>query len=127
MTVVDSHKEPERERTTALHELVADVALNFGGLSQEIVEIRHQGIKLEEDNDPAPEKAHPNAPATQTIGQWVTPTIFPRREDVKFHNTKGLWREHSWTLIYEMTEISLFRMAFPEKWVRDVLITETNN
>ena len=25
-----------------------------------------------------------------------------------------------------MTELSLFRMAFPEKWVRDVLIPATN-
>ena len=42
------------------------------------------------------------------------------------HNTKGLWRQHSWQKISEITELSLFRMAFPEKWVRNVLIPETN-
>ena len=35
-------------------------------------------------------------------------------------------RQHSWTEISEMTELSLFRMALPEKWVRDVLIPATN-
>ena len=28
--------------------------------------------------------------------------------------------------ISEITELSLFRMAFPEQWVRDILIPETN-
>ena len=42
------------------------------------------------------------------------------------HNTKGVWRQHSWQKISEMTELSLFRMAFPEQWVRDVLIPATN-
>ena len=70
--------------------------------------------------------AQPTAPATQTIGQWVTPTTFPRREDVNCHSTKGVWRQHSWPEIYDITELSIFRMALPEKWVRDVLIPATN-
>ena len=42
------------------------------------------------------------------------------------HNTKGVWRQQSWPKISEMTELSLFRMEFPEQWVRDVLIPESN-
>ena len=45
---------------------------------------------------------------------------------MNFRNTKGVLRLHSWPKIYEMTELSLFRMEFPEQWVRDVLIIETN-
>ena len=96
MIVVAAHQDPERERTTALCELVADVALNIGGISQEIAELRHQGIKLDKKNDPSPDNAHLSAPATQTIGQWVTPTICPRRVDVNCRSTKGVWRQHSW-------------------------------
>ena len=81
---------------------------------------------MEDENYPAPENAQPSAPATQTIGQWVTPTICPRREDVNCRNTKGVWRIHSWPNISEMTELSLFRMTFPEKWVRGVFIPATN-
>ena len=126
MTVVAAHQDPERERTIALRESVADVAPNVGGLSQEISELRHQGIEVDDDNDPEPDNAQPSVPSTQTIGQWVTPTICPRRADVNCHNTKGVWRQHSWPKISEMTEISIFRMEFTEKWVRGVLIPATN-
>ena len=126
MKVVAAHQDPELERTTALRESVADVAPNVGVLLQEVAELRHQGIEVDDDSEPAPENAQPSAPATQTIGQWVTPTICPRRAYVNFHNTKGVWRQHSWQKISEMTELSLFRMKFPEKWVRDVLIPENN-
>ena len=126
MKVVAVHQELERERTMALHESVPDVALNVGGLSQEIAELRHQGIEVDDKNEPAPENAQPNAPVTQTNGQWLKPTIFPRQADVNCHNTKGVWREHSWPKISKMTELSLFTMSFPEKWVKDVLIPATN-
>ena len=118
---------PEREQTTALRESVGHVALNVnGGLSQEIAELCHQGIKVDDDNETAPENAQLSAPATQTIGQWVTSTICPGRADVKCHNTKIVWRLHSWPKHSEMTELSLLRMAFTEQWVRGVLIPATN-
>ena len=54
----------ERERTTALHEFVADVAPNDNGeLSQEISELNHQGIKVDDENEASPENAHPSVPA----------------------------------------------------------------
>ena len=113
MTVVDDHQDPEHERTTAVRESVVDVAPNVGGLSQEIAELRHQGIEVDDENEPAPDNAHPNAPETQTIRQWVIPTICPRREDVNCRNTKGVWKLYSRTKIYEMMELFLFMMVFP--------------
>ena len=73
MIVMVAHQDAERERTTALRESVTDVAPNVGRLSQEIAELRHQGIEVDYENEPDPENAQPNAPATQIIGQWVTP------------------------------------------------------
>ena len=90
-TVVADPQDPERERTTALHESVADVAPNVNGETlQEIAELRHQGIAVDDDNDPALENDQPSVPANQTIGQWATPTIFPMREDLNCRNTKGV-------------------------------------
>ena len=86
-----------------------------GGLSQEIAELRQQGIKVDNNNEPAPDNAHTSAPVTQTIGQWVTPTIFPRREDVNYRNTKSVWRLHSWSKISDVTELSLLREFHPEE------------
>ena len=125
MKFVADNQDPEHEQTTVLCELVAGAAPNVWGLSQEVSELRHQGIEVDDNNEPAPDNAHPNALATQTIGKWVTPTIFPRQEDLNCHSTKGVWREHSWQKNSEMTERSLFRMEFPEKWVRDVFTPAT--
>ena len=80
---------------------------------------------MDEDNEPAPENAQLSMPATQTVGNLVTPTICPRRANVNCRKTKGVWRLHSWPKNSEMTELSLFRMAFPEKWVRGVLVSAT--
>ena len=99
MPVVASHQDPERNRTTALHESVTDVAPNVGGLLQEIAELLHQFIEVDDDNELAPENAWPSTSATRTIGQRITPTICPRRAYVNFHNTKGVWRQHSWQKI----------------------------
>ena len=76
-------QDPDFERTTTLRELLADVALNINrGLPQEIAELRHQGIKVDDNNGPSPKNDHPSAPATHTISQWVTQTILHRRADV---------------------------------------------
>ena len=80
---------------------------------------------MDEDNEPAPENAQLSMPATQTVGNLVTPTICPRRANVNCRKTKGVWRLHSWPKNSEMTELSLFRMAFPEERVTDILIPET--
>ena len=75
-TVAAASQEPERDKTTALHELVADVAPNVNrGLFQDIAELRYQDIEVDNENEPASENTQSSAPATQTIGQWVTPTI----------------------------------------------------
>ena len=64
-TVVADPQYPERERTTALRESVADVAPNVNGRpSQEISELHHQGIEVNDENEPARENAQPSAPAT---------------------------------------------------------------
>ena len=45
---------------------------------------------------------------------------------MNYCNTKGVWRLHSWPKFSKMTEQSLFRIAFPDQWVRGVLIPWTN-
>ena len=37
-----------------------------------------------------------------------------------------MWKNNSWHKIQEMDELALFRMCFPEKWVRETLIPATN-
>ena len=51
---------------------------------KKFAELCQKGIEAEDENEPAPDNAHPSAPETQTIGEWVTPIISPRRVDVNF-------------------------------------------
>ena len=72
----------ERERVAALQTAGDDVLPNIrGAVAQEVAELQQQGIEVDDDNEPAPKNAQPSAPAIATVGQWVTPTIFPRRAD----------------------------------------------
>ena len=41
-------------------------------------------------------------------------------------NTKGKFNSHRWEDIAEMNELYLFRMCFPEQFVLDVIIPQTN-
>ena len=91
----------------------------------EIDELRQQGIEVDDDNEPAPENAIPEPPATTQVGEWITPIICPRREQ-NVANRKGNWKNFAWSVIAEMDELAAFRMCFPEKWVTGVLIPATN-
>ena len=92
----------------------------------EVAELRQQGIEVDDDNEPAPENAQPEAAPTSQVGDWVTPNVCPRRADANVSNVKGSWKNNSWNKIHDMEELALFRMCFPEQWVKEVLIPTTN-
>ena len=97
-------------------------------MSEEIAELRQQGIEVDDDNEPAPENASPPAAASMfTVGTWVTPTVCPRKANpATNNNNRGSWRNFAWGKIKEMDELELFRMAMPEEWVVDVVLPATN-
>ncbi len=41
-------------------------------------------------------------------------------------NSPGNWRDKSWSEVADMDEFSLFKMAFPESFVIEVLIPQAN-
>jgi len=106
----------------------SDVVPNVvgGSRAEEIAEMRQQGIQVDDDNEPAPENAELLATPVVNVGEWVTPTICPRKADSSCTNSKGVWKHNSWHKIQEMDELALFRMCFPEKWVRETLLPATN-
>ncbi len=120
-----SAQNAERARIAALRTAGEDVSSNIGNLQQEIAELRQQGIEVDDDNEPAPENANPTV-AEFTVGEWITPTICPRRADPNCTNSKGSWKHHAWNKIKEMDELALFRMCFPEEWVKNTLLPATN-
>ena len=115
----------EKARVAALRTADSDVSSNIGALQQEIAELRQQGIEVDDDNEPAPENASPTTSRID-VGSWIIPLICPRRADPRCTNNKGSWTHHSWPKIKEMDEFALFRMCFPEDWVKNTLRPATN-
>lgn len=119
---------PPRARTaaeehTAIRASFSNVARSE--LAQEVAELRQQGIEVDDDNEPAPENAQPTPQTTAQVGEWITPTVCARRQQ-NCSNRKGSWKNYSWEVISKMDELAQFRMCFPEKYARDVLIPATN-
>ena len=118
----------EQRALRALRSDVGNVSPNIRfDLSTELQELRQQRVEVDDDNDPAPENAEPSSQSNEDIGEWVTPTTCPRRANSHCTDVKGSWYNFSNTRIQCMDEFSLFRMCFPEKYVKEVIIPATNH
>ena len=90
---------------------------------EEVLDLRAQGHTVDDDNEPVEENtADPGPPP---IGHWFTPTYCPRVQS-GHQKKKGYWINHKWSDIAEMDELELFLMCFPVKYIKDVVIPESN-
>ena len=96
-----------------------------GASAADIADLRAQGIEVDNE-DPAPENLGPPPVQPEAVGEWVRPSICPRRANSSIHDLNGCWTNKSWQTIGNMSELALFRMCFPEAFISDVLIPETN-
>ncbi len=79
---------------------------------------------MDDDNEPAPENSEATEPNPGN-GWFEKPTMCPRRM-ANINNMKGKFNSHHWEVIAEMNELDQFRLCFPEQFVIDVIIPETN-
>ena len=94
---------------------------------EEIEQLRQQGITVDDDNEPAPENARPPVPgAAPPPGTWEKPQYCCRRSNLDRSDQAGKFIHHRWEEIADMDELQLFHMCFPEKWIVDSVIPETN-
>ena len=98
--------------------------LSRAGTREEIEQLRQQGITVDDDNEPAPENAQALEVGEHT-GTWEKPQYCCRRANT-YSDQAGRFVHHRWDKIAEMDELQLFRMCFPEKWIVDSVIPETN-
>ncbi len=103
-----------------------------GGLSrvatrEEIKQLRQQGITVDDDNEPGPENGQPPVPgAAPPPGTWEKPQYCCRHSNSDFTDQAGKFVHHRWDEIADMDELQLFCMCFPQKWIVDSVIPETN-
>ena len=92
----------------------------------EISEIIASGITVDNEG-PAPENAVPPPPTTGAVGIWEKPLICHRRANPAVRDVVGHWNSKTWPQIASMTEFAIFRLVFPEQFIKDVVIPSTNN
>ena len=95
-----------------------------GPNAEDIAALRARGIVVDNEDPDEENVAPPSAGPVE--GTWGRPAICPRRASPSIINMKGGWKNHAWGMIKEKTFFNTFRMCFPEEYIVDVLLPETN-
>ena len=97
-------------------------------LAEHVAQLRAQGIEVDDDEEALPENVPqgPPVPTLMQVGEWITPTICPRKADDRISDVDGQWKNVCWTKVAYLDELEIFRMAFPEDWFKNVVLKETN-
>ena len=90
-----------------------------------MVDLCCQGIAIDDDNDPAPENVARQGETNTGTGNWKREgIIFPRKAG-NLRNSFSSVR-HSHDAILRMSLLQLFLVMFPEDYLEEVLIPDTN-
>ena len=117
---------PVNADRASIHNVVPNI---FGGagLCEEINQLRAEGIEVDDDNEPLPEDAEPAPHDREGMRyEYTIPTFCPRRANNDIIDSPGWWTKYRWDEIAEKSELDLFRMCFPNDFVREVILPATN-
>ncbi len=94
-------------------------------LALEIRELTADGV-LVDDEGPAPENSVPQPLMQTEVGMWEKQLICIHQNNTAITDTNGRWKLKSWKQIGQMTEFAIFQLAFPEEYIKTVIIQATN-
>ena len=94
--------------------------------SEDMVELRRQGISIDDDNDPAPENVPRQGENTTRTGNWRREGIICSRKDGNLQNSFVSFRHYAHDAILRMSLLQLFLVMFPEDYLEEFLIPKTN-
>ena len=90
------------------------------------MELRRKGIAINNDKDPAPENVPRQGKTTTGTGNWRREGIICSRKAGNLQNYFASFRNYSHDAILCMSFLQLFLVMFPEDYLEEVLIPETN-
>ena len=91
-----------------------------------MVDLRRQGISIDDDNDPAPENVPRQGENTTCTDNWRREgIIFPRKAG-NLQNSFASFRQYSHDAILCMSLLQLFLVMFLEDYHEELLIPKTN-
>ena len=91
-----------------------------------MVEFCRQGIAIDNDNDPAPENVPRQGETNTGIGNCRREVIICPRKAGNLQNYFASFRHYSHDAILRMSLLQLFLVMFPEEYLEEVLIPDTN-
>jgi hypothetical protein len=91
--------------------------------SEDIAELRAQGITVDDDNEP--DELNAADPGPPPVGTWGKPAAC-RGASQGHLKLGGKWAGMSWATVAELDELRLFMLCFPMDYIQNVLLPETN-
>ena len=85
--------------------------------SEDMVELRRQGIAIDDDNDSAPDNVPRNGDTTTGTGNWRREGIICPRKSGNLQNYFASFRHYSHDAILRMSLLQLFLVVFPEEYL----------
>ena len=92
-----------------------------------MVEIFHQGIATNDDNDTAPENVPKHSDTTDGTGNWKRDSIICPQKAGNLQNHFASFRHYSHEAVLSISMLQFFYIIFPEDYIEKVLIPDTNN
>ena len=90
------------------------------------MELLRQRISIDNDNDPAPENIPRQGENNTGTGNWRIEVIICPRKSGNLQNSVASFRHYSHNAILCMSLLQLFLVMFPEDYLEEVLIPDTN-
>jgi hypothetical protein len=95
-------------------------------LWEEIEQLWAEGIEVDDDNKPLPEDAASALFDKGAQYEYTGPTFCPCQANNNIINSPSWWVQFWWDEIAEKSELNLFWMAFPEGFIKEVILPTTN-
>jgi hypothetical protein len=96
------------------------------GLWEEIEQLWAEGIEVNDNNEPLPKDAAPTLFDEGAEYEYTVTTFCPHRANNNIIDSPGQWVQFWWDEIAEKSELDLFQMAFPESFIKEVVLPTTN-
>ena len=94
--------------------------------SEDMAELRHQGISIDDDNDPAPDNVPRQGETTYGTGDWRREGIICPRKSGNLQNSFPYFRHYLHEAVLSMSLLQLFLIMLPEEFLDQFLTPKTN-
>ena len=90
----------------------------FGAKIELMTDLQHQGIAVDNGNDPVPKNIPDEVPNPEDGYSWISEGIIFPRLSKHLHNTYAAFRNYSREEVMKMTKLELFLILSPVDYLK---------